>query len=1212
MSPLDYETRALEAVSDFLGSALPDSGVKRRVAIGEDRQLLLLTMPQLVAGFGFTSQDLNSTYDELYGAFKKEYAENRNKWDELDLAFVLCVPEGISGLQAFGSSIETDVYFCRKYVVPMDGQVGAALARLPFLPLFSERGVAVRPPSAQTFLQESGVPSVMAKYLVRKGERSARSVVVDCVEGTFGELELPQQPPDGSARMMVGADTPIRVRSINIDGFRAYRERAQLSFGEDLTILFGPNGFGKTSVFDAIDFAFTGEIGRLRTKSEGRFRQVAAHLDSDNSENGVALTVEIGDETHQLIRRVADRKSAELDGIRLDRKSVLERLTGWQGPGTDRIENIVSLFRATHLFSQEHQELAREFRRDCRLSSEVVARLLAYEDYQATRTKVTDICDIATKEMRDLEFEIEELTIQTENESNELESLGRVLHEEQPNENLAALVETIAKRILAIGVEVASMEPEVETVRSWRAALEAKLSELQRAEEALNESIGLLEELPSRRKELARTKEHLEKVLSRLALAKTRISEAKDKLTSRAAEIERLEGKLKYLVGRRSNLAWIEENQKLHNALQTEVATTSERLTLKTHEHDRLSDMEKALSERLRQTEQRKALAARELEHRQRDLGRGQVIHEGIDSWQVKRTRLEEINRGEERLKGTDSEIGHAKEQLLAAEHSGVRDEKRLTQQIDKLEASLGELHHLIGAIGNHIKDSVCPTCGQDHGSQQELLDRIAAQLGQEAAAVERASRDKIRSRLERIRSEIEELGQRQELVAAQLAELAGERDLLTAENQAFQSLLEEFELDVTRDPNAVRQAVTTRCAILEEQVGELSAQVTRATKELIDEGREWELTTATSKRAHGDVRGLNSKLESARRRLARLLEHPINQGDVTLGTDRETVLEHQKSTGLEIAATQNSLAGERESRRSEQESLEEAEAELRTGEREASALVTEVARLEGRRQGIESVLADRGIEPGESKEGVLGRAREISIDASAISGLIEDVAAAELIIDAATTRAAYRRLQSRLTARRSAMSKLGSKRDAYGRWLKYFGKVLALVASEQDEAVSRFTREYGPRTSVIQRRLRSVYGFDDIEIRNQDSDILVRVLRGGKQFRPTDYFSQSQQQTLLLGLFLSACVSQTWSGLAPVFLDDPVTHFDDLNIFAFLDLVDGMLNDYGTGKRQFVISTCDFKFYELAREKFAHRGESVKYYSFEGIGEQGPIIRGS
>ena len=1202
----------MEAVSDFLGSTLPDSEVKRLAGDGEDSQLLLLTMPQLVAGFGFTSRNLESTYKRLYGTFKREYAEHRNEWDELDLAFVLCVPEGVSGLQAFGSSIETDVYFCRKYVVAMNGHAGTALARLPFLPLFTERGVAVRPPSAQTFLQESGVPSVLAKYLVKKGERSARSVVGECVGGTFGELRSPKAAPGGAARLISAEDSPIQVRSISIEGFRAYRQKTELSFGEDLTVLFGPNGFGKTSVFDAIDFAFTGEIGRLRTKSEGRFRRVAAHLDSEHAGSKVALMVGIGDETHQLVRRVTDRKSAKLDGLSLDRKATLERLTGWQGPGADRIENIISLFRATHLFSQEHQELARDFQPDCRLSSEVVARLLAYEDYQATRTKVSDICDIATKEIRTLEIEIEENTRQAKDESEELESFGRASQAESPNEDLSALVGTIAKRIVAVGIEIASVEPKPETVRSWRTALETRLSSLQRQDEALRACVGLLEELPRRQGELTRATERLGNVQSRVALAIKRKGEAKDRFTKRAVQIDRLEGRLRYLVGRSNTLAWIEQNEELHGVLRTEVASTSERLTHKAHELDRLGYREKSLSATLRDSEARKASAVRALSETRSDLQRGQTIREGIDGWQAKTKRLGGIGEEEERLNKTAFDIQRSEERFRAAMHTAVEEEHRLTLQIERIESKRGELSDLIGALGDHIEDGVCPTCGQDHRSRRALLDQIAAQLGREMATDERVSRDDVRTRIQELRSSIDALKRRGELTTLQLAELAEDRGVVAAEVEAFRGLMEYFNVLVGDVADAAREEVSAKCTLLEKQSRERSAQVARAAEESETARREWESTTNSIRQVQEEVKEFKNKLEYASTRLGRLVEDPRNRGDLGVASPGETVLQHRRSNEAEVESTQKSLEAEREALRSDQESLGTAEADLTSSERESSALVSEIAKLRDRCRSIESVLTDRRIEPGENQEAVLDRARVIAEEASVVSGLIEDVASAELVIDAVTTRAAYRRLQSRLAGRRSAMSELRSKRDAYSRWLEYFRQLLALVASEQDEAVSRFTREYGPRTSVIQRRLRSVYGFDDVEIRNQDSDILVRVSRGGKLFRPTDYFSQSQQQTLLLGLFLSACVSQTWSGLAPVFLDDPIAHFDDLNIFAFLDLIDGLLNDYGAGKRQFVISTCDQKFHELAREKFAYRGERVKYYSFEGIGEDGPIIRAS
>jgi exonuclease SbcC len=114
--------------------------------------------------------------------------------------------------------------------------------------------------------------------------------------------------------------------------------------------------------------------------------------------------------------------------------------------------------------------------------------------------------------------------------------------------------------------------------------------------------------------------------------------------------------------------------------------------------------------------------------------------------------------------------------------------------------------------------------------------------------------------------------------------------------------------------------------------------------------------------------------------------------------------------------------------------------------------------------------------------------------------------------------------------------------------WVRYFTTVLTALAEEQEGAVRRYTDQYGSRTSVIQKRLRSVYGFGDIFLKAVKDRIEVRVKRNNEALRPPDYFSESQQQILLLSIFLTASSTQTWSSFAPILMDDPVTHFDDLN----------------------------------------------------------------
>ena len=72
--------------------------------------------------------------------------------------------------------------------------------------------------------------------------------------------------------------------------------------------------------------------------------------------------------------------------------------------------------------------------------------------------------------------------------------------------------------------------------------------------------------------------------------------------------------------------------------------------------------------------------------------------------------------------------------------------------------------------------------------------------------------------------------------------------------------------------------------------------------------------------------------------------------------------------------------------------------------------------------------------------------------------------------------------------------------------------------------------------------------------------------------------------------------------------LDDPVTHFDDLNTYAFLDLLVGLL-ELEPCRRQFIISTCDEKVLQLARVKFRHLGDGAKFYRFTSVGPDGPTV---
>lgn len=62
----------------------------------------------------------------------------------------------------------------------------------------------------------------------------------------------------------------MRLNYVHLHGFRGYREPVRFDFAESFTIVDGRNGVGKSTIFDAVEFALTGTISKyLDAKADG-------------------------------------------------------------------------------------------------------------------------------------------------------------------------------------------------------------------------------------------------------------------------------------------------------------------------------------------------------------------------------------------------------------------------------------------------------------------------------------------------------------------------------------------------------------------------------------------------------------------------------------------------------------------------------------------------------------------------------------------------------------------------------------------------------------------------------------------------------------------------------------------------------------------------------------------------------------------------------
>lgn len=98
----------------------------------------------------------------------------------------------------------------------------------------------------------------------------------------------------------------MRIRSVEISGFRAFSGSHQIDLDGDIVLVVGVNGQGKTSLFDAIHWAITGEISRL-----GRPDSVVS-LYSSSGEARVNVTLVSEDDQVLEVTRHSDGEKVGL------------------------------------------------------------------------------------------------------------------------------------------------------------------------------------------------------------------------------------------------------------------------------------------------------------------------------------------------------------------------------------------------------------------------------------------------------------------------------------------------------------------------------------------------------------------------------------------------------------------------------------------------------------------------------------------------------------------------------------------------------------------------------------------------------------------------------------------------------------------------------------------------------------------------------------
>ena len=477
-----------------------------------DQLDLLIRLKRDLIAFVTLDSAPRERYLHASRAFEALYTSRIGEWIELDPAMVLVRADANPRWDEFYNQIQIDPYFCRKFVVsiPEGSDLGSEIKHLPFAPIeMPEIAGHPRPVDARSLLMAGGLTAKMAERLV-KPHAPGRSTLVDTLLGEG----LPNWAPSPSIREKlrelkwrhVGNR---RLRSLQVRWFRAYRQQS-FDLDADIVVLYGPNGFGKTSFFDAVDFLLTGGVGRLEERL-GRHRSTAGrpltHLDAAGDRALVQGEVVFDGERMELTRNSANSWQLKIGSTECNTKEGLLKILDLPKSAIEpRVQRLVDLFRSTHIFGQEYQALTRDLGTKSVLDAGVVSRMLALQDYvEALHTLEAAKADIQRR-VSPIEAEVRDFELLAESKRAVIKDMEHRAKTPETPEKLLQTGRELATRARNHVQAVIELPQAVNPAlaRMWRGALEGELRSATDRKNAVQELAAKLVSLESKRAELSK------------------------------------------------------------------------------------------------------------------------------------------------------------------------------------------------------------------------------------------------------------------------------------------------------------------------------------------------------------------------------------------------------------------------------------------------------------------------------------------------------------------------------------------------------------------------------------------------------------------------------------------------------------------------------------------------------------------------------------
>ncbi|MGD0813457.1 MAG: AAA family ATPase [Verrucomicrobiota bacterium] len=948
----------------------------------------------------------------------------------------------------------------------------------------------------------------------------------------------------------------MKLKSLRLENFRCF-QKAEFDLDAEVIAIYGRNGVGKTAVFDGVEFALLGSIGRYT-------REIVApdFLPCRFGEGDVRVRVDFSDNPRQWIQMNRSReKHADwsLSGSatwRTNGEFLLDFLLDSElSPARRQIEPAAEYVRSTLLLSQD--SIRKFVEAESAKRAAILAYLAGVGAVQRRLEKAGGVLEEAKREERKEQQRADEAKRLAE-ELGQLsaEKEGRISAIREQVAGQQVTQESLKSALQHAGITLDLPVSAMEDGDSLSSVVRGICSErIASCETRLN----LLTEIAAMSKLHASRLQQSRQLLVDMATAKTRQQALLTEENTAAAKFQALEreiGELEPDISRQKvsvdlliKLQSLQSQQReldriLTAAEKAQQAVHDDLIALRTSFEKLDVDLKSIPSNDVAFHERSERALA--------ELLSLEVLPQEVPGFRnLIKTALDQTLQ----MHTLDKAIGALLPSKMTFElqlGAAVQRTAEMNRLVAQSKTSVEEVASLAARLRQHVTSKDCPLCGHAHPSITDLQKAIDERLSQVPAALTKASTDL-------------EAAMREKAI---LAALVGDNKTRLEEWQTSLQDARQQRENVQRTIGAVlerkNQAVIGYKNLLQILQGEIRALRTEGSQQPIPND-------------------LSARLLTEQSQLALLEGKKAEKSGV-----REGARNQLSSIHNERMAVEQSIGRWQEL---------------------AAQLTAEI-------QDYRTKCGPLGLAEDTPPDALTSVRQRVSEEITLIQLAQRTAESYALSRKLTSLEKEQNQTRPRLEEAEKTVVQIGKRRQALEEAGREIESWIKLLSAQVSRAVAdRITAHRFEINGFFKAMIPTPYLFEEITMDQVEDGLKLGLRYRGQEEdvgEPQFFLSNAQANVLALSLFLSFTRAQRWAKLETILLDDPVQHLDDLDAVAFLDTLRSVALGGLGPRKQVIVSTCDQNLYLLMIRKFGmleSMGLRFTAISLLDRGEAGPEI---